>query len=165
MRHADCSWARKLAWLLAPLGERLLSYILEAPKIHGDETPVTLLGGEDGSHTAYFWVYLHDGRSSGDMSPPAVAFRFTTGRGGEHPAAHLAGYRGYLQADGYAGYNVLYRDPKTKARRDVTEVGCWAHAVISGSGRVSPSVTGRPRLSSLPYAAMASPRRGLSIVR
>jgi hypothetical protein len=121
-------WARKLAWLLAPIGERLLAYILDAPKVHGDETPVTLLAGETGSHTAYFWVYLRDGRSSGDMSPPAVAFRFATGRGGEHPAAHLAGYRGYLQADGYAGYNALYRDPKTKAPRDVTEVGCWAHA-------------------------------------
>jgi transposase len=121
-------WSRKLAWPMAPLGERLLSYVLEAPKIHGDETPVTLLMGENGSHTAYFWVYLRDGRSSGNMSPPAVAFRFTTGRGGEHPAAHLAGYRGYLQADGYAGYNVLYGDPKTKAPRGVTEVGCWAHA-------------------------------------
>jgi transposase len=127
-RDVMSRWARKLAWLLAPLGERLLSYILEAPKIHGDETPVTLLDGKDGSHTAYFWVYLHDGRSSGDMSPPAVAFRFTTSRGGEHPAAHLAGYRGYLQADGYAGYNVLYRDPDTKAPRDVIEVGCWAHS-------------------------------------
>ncbi len=133
-RDVMSRWARKLAWLLAPIGERLLGYILEAPKIHGDETPVTLLGGkdglggQDGSHTAYFWVYLHDGRSSGDMSPPAVAFRFTTGRGGEHPAAHLAGYRGYLQADGYAGYNVLYRDPKTKAPRGVIEVGCWAHS-------------------------------------
>lgn len=120
-------WARKLAWLMAPLGERLLAHILQAPKIHGDETPVTLLMGEDGSHTAYFWVYLRDGRSSGDTSPPAVAFRFTTGRGGEHPAAHLAGYEGYLQADGYGGYNVLYRNPKTKALRSVTEVGCWAH--------------------------------------
>jgi transposase len=121
-------WSRKLAWLMAPLGEQLLAYVLEAPKVHGDETPVTLLAGEDGSRTAYFWVYLRDGRSSGDMSPPAVAFRFTTGRGGEHPATHLAGYRGYLQADGYAGYNTLYRDPRTKAPRGVTEVGCWAHA-------------------------------------
>ncbi|MGB3929981.1 MAG: IS66 family transposase [Sphingobium sp.] len=121
-------WSRKLAWLMAPLGERLLVHILEAPKIHGDETPVTLLQGEDGSHTAYFWVYLRDGRSSGDMSPPAVAFRFTTGRGGKHPAAHLAGYRGYLQADGYAGYNALYHDPKTKVPRGVIEVGCWAHS-------------------------------------
>ncbi|WP_237740985.1 IS66 family transposase, partial [Novosphingobium sp. B-7] len=41
-------WARKLAWLMAPLGERLLAHILKAPKIHGDETPVTLLMGEDG---------------------------------------------------------------------------------------------------------------------
>jgi len=121
-------WSRKLAWLMAPIGERLLSHVLEAPKVHGDETPVTLLAGEDGSHTAYFWVYLRDGRSSGDMSPPAVVFRFTTGRGGEHPASHLAGYRGYLQADGYTGYNTLFRDPKTKAPRAVTEVGCWAHA-------------------------------------
>jgi hypothetical protein len=121
-------WARKLAWLMAPIGERIFSYIREAPKIHGDETPVTVLGNEDGSSTGYFWVYLHDGRSSGDMSPRAVAFRFATGRGGEHVAAHLAGYRGYLQADGYAGYNVLYRDPKTKVPRGVTEVGCWAHA-------------------------------------
>jgi transposase len=121
-------WARKLAWLMAPLGQRLLSHVLEAPKIHGDETPVTLLMGEDGNRTAYFWVYLRDGRSSGDMSPPAVVFRFTTGRGGEHPSTHLAGYRGYLQADGYAGYNTLYRDPKTKAPRGVTEVGCWAHS-------------------------------------
>lgn len=121
-------WARKLAWLMAPIGERIFSCIREAPKIHGDETPVTVLGSEDGSSTGYFWVYLHDGRSSGDMSPRAVAFRFATGRGSEHVAAHLAGYRGYLQADGYAGYNVLYRDPKTKAPRGVTEVGCWAHA-------------------------------------
>ncbi|WP_081988104.1 IS66 family transposase [Sphingomonas sp. 37zxx] len=83
------------------LGQRLLSYICEAPKIHGDETPVTVLRGEDGSRTAYFWVYLRDGGSSGDITPPAVVFRFTQGRGGEHPAAHLAGYRGYLQADGY----------------------------------------------------------------
>lgn len=63
-------WSRKLAWLMAPIGERLLSHVLEAPKVHGDETPVTLLAGEDGSHTAYFWVYLRDGRSSGDMIHP-----------------------------------------------------------------------------------------------
>ncbi|NML96247.1 IS66 family transposase [Novosphingobium olei] len=114
-------WSRKLAWLMAPLGDRLLAHVLAAPKIHGDETPVTLLTGEDGTRTAYFWVYLRDDRSSGDMSPPAAAFRFTTGRGSEHPAAHLAGYAGYLQADGYAGYNALYRDPGTKAPRGVTE--------------------------------------------
>src|SRR3546814_13239241 len=92
------------------------------------DLPVTLLQGEDGSHTAYFWVYLRDSRSCGEMSPPAVAFRFTTRRGGKHPAAHLAGYRGSLQADGYVGYNALYHDPTTKAPSGAIEVGCWAHA-------------------------------------
>jgi hypothetical protein len=51
-----------------------------------------------------------------DGTLATVAFRFTTGRGGDHPATHLAGYRGHLQADGYAGYNLLSRDPTTKAR-------------------------------------------------
>ena len=127
-RDVMSRWARKLAWLLAPLGERLFAYILEGPKVHGDDTPVTLLGNGDGSQTAHFWVYLRDGRSSGDMSPPAVVYRFSTDRSGAHPAAHLAGYRGYLQADGFAGYNALYRDPKTKAPREIIEVGCWSHA-------------------------------------
>jgi transposase len=127
-RDVMSRWARKLAWLMAPLGERLFAYIREAKKVHGDDTPVTLLGNGDGSHTGHFWVYLRDDRSSGDMSPPAVAYRFSADRSGAYPAEHLAGYRGYLQADGFAGYNALYRDPKTKAPRDIVEVGCWAHA-------------------------------------
>ena len=127
-RDVMSRWARKLAWLLAPLGERLFAYIRVAAKIHGDDTPVTLLGNGEGSRTGHFWVYLRDDRSSGDMSPPAVSFRFSPDRGGVHPAEHLADYQGYLQADGFAGYNALYRDPKTKALRDIVEVGCWSHA-------------------------------------
>ncbi len=37
-----------------------------------------------------------------------------------HPLSHLAGFRGFLQADAYAGYDGLYRG-------GVTEVACWAH--------------------------------------
>jgi transposase len=67
-RDVMSRWARKLAWLLARLGERLFAYIREAAKIHGDDTPVTFLGNGDGSRTGPFWVYLRDDRSSGDMS-------------------------------------------------------------------------------------------------
>ena len=42
-------------------------------------------------------------------------------RGGEHPAKHLANFTGFLQADGYAGFNELYR------AGGMTEVACWAH--------------------------------------
>ncbi len=120
-------WARKLAWLFAPIGERLLPYVLEAPKVHGDETPVTLLGGEAGGHTAYFWVYLRDGRSSGDMIPPAVAFHFhhrsrrqaSSGTPCRLPRLSAGRRPCWLQR--------LYHDPKIKASRGVTEVGFWAH--------------------------------------
>ena len=60
------------------------------------------------------------GRSRG-KAPPAVLYCYSPDRKGEHPRAHLRGFRGILQADGYAGYAGLYD-------RGVTEAACWAHA-------------------------------------
>ena len=40
--------------------------------------------------------------------------------GAKHPKEFLAGYSGYLHTDGYAGYHDL--------GKDITVVGCWAHA-------------------------------------
>ena len=121
-------WAGKIAWLLTPLVDRMMAYILEARKIHGDDTPVDLLrSGERGTATARFWVYLRDDRSSGDAQPPAVVYHFSADRRGIHPAAHLQGYTGYFQADAFPGYNDLYRDPRTGEPRGIVEVGCWSH--------------------------------------
>ena len=46
-------------------------------------------------------------------------------RGGEHPARHLAGYAGILQADAYAGFGDLY-DSKRKPG-PIAEAACWSH--------------------------------------
>ena len=46
-------------------------------------------------------------------------------RGGEHPARHLAGYAGILQADAYAGFGDLY-DGRRKPG-PITEAACWSH--------------------------------------
>jgi hypothetical protein len=40
---------------------------------------------------------------------------------GEHPANHLASFRGTLQADGFTGFNRLYETGS------VIESACWAH--------------------------------------
>lgn len=40
---------------------------------------------------------------------------------GERPQDHLRVFRGFLQADGYAGYSRLYGS-------EIVEVACWAHA-------------------------------------
>src|SRR5512134_429650 len=51
---------------------------------------------------------------------PAVFF-FSPDRKGERPAAHLAGFSGFLQADAYSGFDRLYGER-------IVEVACWAHA-------------------------------------
>ena len=62
-------------------------------------------------------------------APPAAVYFYSPDRGGEHPAAHLANFHGFLQADGYAGFAALY-EPKSieaGATPTITEVACWAH--------------------------------------
>jgi hypothetical protein len=51
-----------------------------------------------------------------------VWFQYSANRQGEHPARHLKGWRGILQADAFAGYNQLYEDGR------IVEAACWAHA-------------------------------------
>jgi hypothetical protein len=57
----------------------------------------------------------------GDASNPYTVFDLSVGRGQEFPAAFLKGFTGFLQADGYAGYNPV-------VAAGATRVGCWAHA-------------------------------------
>ena len=59
-------------------------------------------------------------RTSGDTDNPIVLYEYQPGRGAKHPKDFLAGYKGYLHADGYAGYHDL--------GEDIAVVGCWAHA-------------------------------------
>ena len=49
-------------------------------------------------------------------------FAYSPDRKGEHPQAHLANFKGVLQADAYAGFNAIYESGR------VVEAACWAHA-------------------------------------
>ncbi len=63
----------------------------------------------------------------GATTPPAAFYRYSPDRKAEHARALLAGCRGSLHADGYAGFANLYKpEPETGVRR-LTEVACWAH--------------------------------------
>ena len=65
--------------------------------------------------------YVRDERPWSGPVPPAVLYRYSPDRKGEHPRAHLAGFQGTLQADGYAGFDGLYQGGQ------VVEAACWAH--------------------------------------
>ena len=67
--------------------------------IHADDTPLVLLRP---LRTAYAWVYL------GDAQNPYTLFDVTAGRSQTFPQRFLAGYRGFVHADGYDGYNAVH---------------------------------------------------------
>ncbi len=120
-RSTLASWTGQAAALLDPIVSRIRDEVLKADKIHADDTPVPVLDpGRGKTATGRLWVYAVDDRASGGTAPRATWYRFTPDRTAAHPLAHLAGFRGFLQADAYAGYDGLYRG-------GVTEVACWAH--------------------------------------
>lgn len=91
----------------------------------GDDTTVPLLA-RGGTKTARLWTYVRDDRPFDGTASPAVVFRFSRDRAGEHPTQHLTGWQGILQADAYAGYNQLYATARQPG--PVAAALCWSHA-------------------------------------
>ena len=99
----------------------MLSVCLPSAKLAVDETPVPVLDpGRGKTKTGYFWAIARDDRPWGGTDPPAVAYTYAPGRGGEHLEKLLANYRGIVQCDGYAPYK------KLPAAR-ITVAFCWSH--------------------------------------
>ena len=71
--------------------------------------------------TARLWAYGRDERPWGSDTPPASWYQFSPDRKGQHPKHHLARYQGWMHADGYAGFEDIYRSG------DIREVACMAH--------------------------------------
>jgi hypothetical protein len=102
-RSTLCDWVRDAATVLEPLAELQKSLVLKSPVIWTDDTPVTVLGGEErGSSTGRFWVYI------GDDGHPYSVYDFSASRCRDGPAAFLSDYRGFLQADAYGGYDGIF---------------------------------------------------------
>ena len=114
-----------VAELLKPLNAMIEAHVFAGARLHGDDTTVPLLA-RGGTKTARLWTYVRDDRPFDGTAPPAVVFRFSRDRAGEHPAQHLAGWQGILQADAYAGYNQLYAGARKPG--PVASALCWSHA-------------------------------------
>lgn len=110
---------------LEPIHALIRAHVLQAERLHGDDTTVPLLA-KGGTRTARLWTYVRDDRPFAGGAPPAALFHFSRDREMANPNRHLAGWQGILQADAYGGYNDLYRGD-----RDPGPVGsalCWSHA-------------------------------------
>ena len=110
---------------LKPLFELIKAHVFAAERIHGDDTTVPVLAKVK-TRTGRIWTYVRDDRPFDGQAPPAAVFFYSPDRGSIHPEQHLSGYCGILQADAYAGFNMLYAPDRKPA--PITEAGCWAHA-------------------------------------
>ena len=121
-RSTLSDWVGKSTALLAPLADAIGRHVLAAEAIFADDTPVQMLApGTGRTQTARLWTYARDERPWNGAAPPAAWYRFSGDRRGQHPKDHLARFRGWMHADGYAGLNDLYRSGA------IHEVACMAH--------------------------------------
>jgi transposase len=126
-RSTLCDWVGQASWLLQPIVEGIRQHVFAAEKIHGDDTTVPVLSpGLGRTKTGRLWVYVRDDRPFCGVAPPAAVYFYSADRGGVHPATHMKNFAGFLQADGYAGYEALY-DPSRDQPGLIMEVACWAH--------------------------------------
>jgi transposase len=113
------------ASVLQPLYALIERHVLAAERLHGDDTTVPILAiGK--TIKGHIWTYVRDDRPFGGRAPPAALYYASRDRRHEHPARHLHGYTGILQADAYSGYNELYNPSRPEG--PVTAALCWSHA-------------------------------------
>jgi transposase len=111
--------------VLQPLHALIERHVLAAERLHGDDTTVPILA-KGKTIKGHIWTYVRDDRPFGGRGPPAALYYASRDRRHEHPARHLHGFNGILQADAYSGYNELYDPSRTQG--PITAALCWAHA-------------------------------------
>ena len=81
-----------------------------------DETRVQVLKeeGRQAQTQSFMWLF----RSGEDGLPAIILYGYSPTRSGSHAREFLEGYRGYLETDGYQGYNNL---------PGIRRCSCWAH--------------------------------------
>jgi transposase len=121
-RSTLADWVGRSTALLEPLADAIGRHVQAGQAIFADDTPVRMQApGTDKTKTARFWAYVRDDRPWAGDAPPAAWYRFTADRKGAHASGHLKDYTGWMHADGYAGFETLYRSGR------IDEVACMAH--------------------------------------
>ena len=121
-RSTLSDWVGQSTALLERLADAIGLHVLEGAAVFADDTPVKVLTpGAGKTKTARLWAYARDERPWAGPAPPAAWYQFSRDRKAEHPKDHLKDYEGWMHADGYAGFEGLYRPGH------VHEVACMAH--------------------------------------
>jgi transposase len=119
-RQDMSGWQQKAYKALTPLFVLLNETIKSGTVMQMDETTVQVIGEEGRSDTQKSYMWLARG---GPPGKTVVLYNYRKTHGAYHAKEFLHGYRGFLQTDGYEGYDAALKDLP-----GVIHVGCFAHA-------------------------------------
>lgn len=122
-RSTLADWVGRAAWYLRPLRDHILERLRRSERLFADETTAPVLDpGRKRTKTGQIWAYACDDRPWGGSDPPMVAYVYAADRNTERAQAHLHGFAGILQVDGYGAYAALAR-----RHQQIRLAFCWAH--------------------------------------
>jgi transposase len=118
-RSTMASWMMRCSEFVSPLLDRMLAEIRKSGYVLADETTFQVLKeeGKTAQSKSYLWALRRE-----DPDRPLLYYAYDPSRSGEVARRLLTGFQGYLQADGYSGYDGF------ESMEGVVLVGCFAHA-------------------------------------
>ncbi|MCX7096461.1 MAG: transposase [Methylococcales bacterium] len=134
-RATLANWVIALARPLQPLVNLIRDHQQAGDIIMADETRVQVLKepGRPATSDKFMWVTL-----GGPPGQPSVLFEYDPSRGQEVPLRLLDGFSGYLQTDGYAGYNAAC------LINNITQLGCRVDRGVTTPAPHRPGRAGLP---------------------
>jgi len=117
-RATLANWMIQAAEHCRPVIDLLCQEIRSGPMTNIDESPVQVLKEPGRSNTAksFMWVFC-----GGPLARPVVLFQYHPTRSGKAALGLLDEYQGYIQTDGYSGYDHL------TGRPGIVHLGCMVH--------------------------------------
>lgn len=118
-------WMIKASKLrLEPLINRLHTLQMQHGYIQADETTLQVLkeNGKKAQSKSYIWLKASQhSDDNAKVSKSIVLMHYSSNRAATTANTLFKGFTGYLQSDGYPGYNSVVN------QEGVTQLGCWAH--------------------------------------
>lgn len=132
--RADMSnWTVRAGLALDRLIDLMWSDLLTGPAMLIDETTLLVMNEPERSNTSKSFIWAFRG---GTLETPVIVFKYHPSRSGKVPYELLKEYTGFVQTDGYAGYDILHAIPTIVHAGDWTHVRRkFADALKAGSGK------------------------------
>jgi transposase len=119
-RQNMSNWTIKSYRQLKKMNDLMKDKIRSGPFLQMDETTVQVHGEEGKADTSKSYIWVTRG---GPPLAQVALYEYNKSRSSVYIREFVEGFSGFLQSDGYQGYDSALKD-----RTDITHVGCLAHA-------------------------------------